>query len=143
MLWQSLACSRLNARCFFEVIHRYRFSGKFYNYLFTIAVNTCHNYATKKKLKEQPYEEYFPPSEQDILYGNELIEKERNKTIQEALDSLNSCQREAVILKYYHSFKVKEIAEITGVSVPTAQSRIHQGLKKLRKVLERKEFWDD
>ncbi|OJG92602.1 hypothetical protein RV15_GL003027 [Enterococcus silesiacus] len=125
-----------------ENIHRYRFSGKFYNYLFTIAVNTCHNYTTKKKFDEQQYEDYLLPSDNKLSVGNELIDKERNKMIQEALDLLNPLQREAVILKYYHSFKVKEIAEITGVSVPTAQSRIHQGLKKLRKVLERKEFWD-
>lgn len=49
-------------------------------------------------------------------------------------------QREAIILKYYHDFKVKDIAKTTGVSVPTAQSRIQQGLKKLSKLLDRKEF---
>ena len=39
-----------------------------------------------------------------------------------------------------YDFKVKDIAKTTRVSVPTAQSRIQQGLKKLSKLLDRKEF---
>ena len=33
-------------------INTFRYSGKFYNYLFTIAVNTCNNYCTKKSLNQ-------------------------------------------------------------------------------------------
>ena len=38
------------------------------------------------------------------------------------------------------SFGVYKNFTATGVSVPTAQSRIQQGLKKLSKLLDRKEF---
>ena len=69
-----------------------------------------------------------------------IIENENSIIIQRALDTLPDMQREAIILKYYHDFKVKDIAKTTGVSVPTAQSRIQQGLKKLSKLLDRKEF---
>lgn len=69
-----------------------------------------------------------------------IIENENSIIIQKALDIPPDMQREAIILKYYHDFKVKDIAKTTGVSVPTAQSRIQQGLKKLSKLLDRKEF---
>lgn len=35
-----------------ENIYHYRYSGKLYNYLFTIAVNTCHNYYKKKQIDQ-------------------------------------------------------------------------------------------
>ncbi len=38
---------------------------------------------------------------------------------------------------------MKEIARITGVGVPTAQSRISQGLKKMSRLLSREEFTDE
>lgn len=69
-----------------------------------------------------------------------MLHDEEKMLVKKALDSLPDVQREAVILKYYHNLKVKDIAIITGVGVSTAQSRIYQGLKKLEKVLEREDF---
>ncbi|MHC5228802.1 RNA polymerase sigma factor [Enterococcus sp. LJL99] len=126
-----------------ENIHKYKFTGKFYNYLFTIAVNTCRNYFTKKSLDECPFEDYNRPLETKTTSETTLLLKEEDSLIQNALNQLNENQREAIILKFYYDFKVKEIAKITDVRVPTAQSRINQGLKKLEKVLDRKEFEDD
>ena len=69
-----------------------------------------------------------------------LVVNEENKVIQHALNQLSNSQREAIILRYYHDLKVKDIAKITGVGVPTAQSRIHQGLVKLSKFLDKEAF---
>ena len=53
---------------------------------------------------------------------------------------MNAPQREAVILRFYHDKKVREIAAITGVGLPTAKSRLKQGLDKLRRSLEQEEW---
>ncbi len=37
--------------------------------------------------------------------------------------------------------KVKEVAMVTGTSVATAQSRIQQGLDKLKRLLKREDFY--
>lgn len=125
-----------------ESIDKYRFTGKFYNYLFTIAVNTCHNHFNKKRFDEKPFDEYIPPVETNDLTTAKIVAQEEADLIQQALNLLNDTQRDAIILKYFYKLKVKEIAKITNVSVPTAQSRINQGLKKLEKSLDRKEFED-
>ena len=65
------------------------------------------------------------------------------KVIQHALNQLSNPQREAIILRYYHDLKVKDIAKITGVGVPTAQSRTHQGLVGLSKFLDKEAFTYD
>ena len=122
-----------------ENISRYRFTGKFYNYLYTIAVNTCNNCFKKKHITQiELTDSLVSDSENSLL--NEVLHDEEKMLVKKALDSLPDVQREAVILKYYHNLKVKDIAIITGVGVSTAQSRIYQGLKKLEKVLEREDF---
>ena len=75
-------------------------------------------------------------------FSEVYFEKINQGLIQDALNQLSSSQKEAIILKFYHGFKVKEIAKVTNTSVPTAQSRINQGMKKLEKKLDRKDFKD-
>ena len=65
-----------------------------------------------------------------------ILRRERILTVAEAVSRLPDYQKEAVILRFYHDRKLREIAAITGVSLPTAKSRLRQGLARLRKYLE-------
>lgn len=125
-----------------ENIENYKFRGKFFNYLFTIAVNVCNNDSTKKRLIQIRF------NEKEIKFNSEptltsIITQENKNKIQIALNKLPAIQREALILKYYHDLKVKSIAKVTGTGISTSQSRINQGLKKLRNLLDREEFMDE
>lgn len=124
-----------------ESLPRYRFIGKFQNYLYTMAVNTCNNYLKKRHIEQIELIDNFT-TDLDTSLIDEILHDERKETVQKALDLLPEIQREVVILRYYHDLKVKDIATITGVGVSTVQSRIYQGLRKLEKVLEREEFYD-
>lgn len=124
-----------------ESLPRYRFIGKFQNYLYTMAVNTCNNYLKKRHIEQIELTDNFT-TDLDTSLIDEILHDERKETVQKALDLLPEIQREVVILRYYHDLKVKDIATITGVGVSTVQSRIYQGLRKLEKVLEREEFYD-
>lgn len=124
-----------------ESLPRYRFIGKFRNYLYTMAVNTCNNYLKKRHIEQIELTDNFT-TDSDTSLIDEILHDERKETVQKALDLLPEIQREVVILRYYHDLKVKDIATITGVGVSTVQSRIYQGLRKLEKVLEREEFYD-
>lgn len=125
-----------------ENLDNYKFSGKFFNYLFTITVNVCNNHYNKKKLTQYELDEEVLNVGYELIVSN-IITKENKNQIQLALNALPAIQREALILKYYHDFKVKTIAKITKTSVPTSQSRIYQGLKKLKELLDREEFKND
>lgn len=118
-----------------ENIEKYKFNGKFFNYLFTITVNVCNNYYNKKKFTQSELDEKVLNFGSETTITN-LITQEIINQIQLVLNTLPDIQREALILKYYHDLKVKDIAKITGTSIPTSQSRIHQGLKKLSKLLK-------
>ena len=95
-------------------INTFRYSGKFYNYLFTIAVNTCNNYCTKKSLNQTELNDSVFSTDVEKSMIDNIIENENSIIIQKALDTLPDMQREAIILKYYHDFKVKDIAKTTG-----------------------------
>jgi RNA polymerase sigma-70 factor, ECF subfamily len=79
------------------------------------------------------------------LTGTDLFEvasdregkaRETADAVAAALSRLGSEQREVVELKIYGGLTFREIAEITGVALPTAASRYQAALKRLREWLE-------
>ncbi|MCD5000865.1 RNA polymerase sigma factor [Enterococcus saccharolyticus] len=123
-------------------IDSYRFTGKFFNYLFTIAVNTCNDFSQKKKLDEVALENIEQIATNSFDTEKWLVE-ELQDTIQFALNQLSQQQREAILLKFYYGMKVKEIAAITDTSIPTTQSRINQGLTKMKRLLNKEDIYFD
>ena len=122
-----------------EHIQQYRLTGKFINFLLTIAVNTCNNHFKKKSPDIVDMDTLFAvPSNLNI--SEEVLRQEDAKIIQQAIDRLPDMQKEVVILRFYHDRKLKEIAAITGVSLPTAKSRLKQGLDKLKRYLDKEDF---
>ena len=113
-----------------EHIQSVRLHGKFQNYLLTIAVNTCNNYFKKSK----PI--YIDVEEIDIIDDadgphEKAVQSEMKDEIRQAISSLPDYQKDVIVLRFYHDLKIREIAQITGASIPTVKSRLQQGLKKL------------
>lgn len=132
-----------------RAIYQYRFTGKFSNFLFTIAVNTCNDFFRRQRtspaaagcsgdtdvaLQNSPSRDGAP--------AETLLLQEAYALLYRRLSAIPDVQREAILLHYYHGFKAREIAEITGVPIATAKSRIQQGMTKLR-ALYRKEVDED
>ena len=128
------AAADLTQEAFLKVvatIYKYRLTGKFSNFVFTIAVNLCNDYWRKHEPAVDIDLAVLPSTAQQPLDG--IIQDEENQRLRERLEALPDMQKEALILYYYHGMKAKDIAEITGVPLATAKSRIKQGLDKLRK----------
>jgi len=123
----------------FQKIQYYSNEGKFKSWLFTIAVNHCKDYwgSVDYKQTSQQFElpEGFESKQKSVPYIFER--KEQREQLIVAMNTLPEFQKEALILKYYHHMKIKEIAEVTGTSIPTVKSRLKQGLAKLAKLLKR------
>ena len=122
-------------------IHSYSKKGKFCSWLFSIAVNHCRDY-----WRSVDYRETSKNTElsNDIEHQQKSVpyifeRKETREEIKSALSSLPEFQKEALILKYFHDMKIKEIAIVTNTSVPTVKSRLQQGLGKLAKFFKRGE----
>lgn len=120
-------------------ISRYDYNrGLFKPWILKIASNHCKDYFRTSTYKHQS--EISNIDEIDIKSDENIIDilehKEDRRIVKSAVDSLPTLQREAIILKYYHNFKIKEISSITGDAENTIKSRLFSGIKNLKNILE-------
>lgn len=113
-------------------------AGNFKNWIFKIAVNTVKDY-----FKGSSYRNYRDMAEIDenrMGEGENVVEllshmSQRNQ-IKKALIELPGYQRDAIILKFYHDMKIKDIAVVMDTNESTVKSRLKQGIDKLKKMLK-------
>lgn len=102
-------------------VHR----GRFRAYLYKIAANVCIDYSRKKTMEQLP---------DDLQeYDSHLEQIESDSNFKWLLRGLPAEQREVVLLRFAQELKIREIAEVIGVSMRTVQSRLRSALKRLEK----------
>ncbi len=104
-------------------VHR----GKFKAYIYTIAANVCVDFSRKKVMERLP--EDLPE------YGNRFEQVEAREDLESMLRHLSGEQQEAVLLRFAHGLKIREIAAVAGVPMRTVQSRLRSALKRIEKEL--------
>lgn len=61
------------------------------------------------------------------------VESEVNSSdINYAVDNLEEDLKSIIVLKYFHGYKISEVAEILDISISTVKNRMHKALKQLR-----------
>ncbi|HEY4553648.1 MAG TPA: RNA polymerase sigma factor [Bacillaceae bacterium] len=119
----------------------YQERGSFKSWLYTLAVNHCHDQFRSKAFQASKMTEEL--GENRVSQGDSIpyiFEKnEKRKEVMGAILSLPSYQSDAIILKYYHDMKIREIAEIMDTNESTVKSRLRQGMEKLKAILQRSE----
>ena len=116
---------------------RYEISAKFTTYLYQLAHNHFIDYYRKtrtdvlqKKDQDEDVEQF---TENGQKQADEQLEMQRQtETLSELVDSLPDEQREVFMLKEEAGLTVAEIAEVTGVNLEAAKSRLRYAVKKLR-----------
>jgi len=131
----------------FKAADRYRVSAKFSTWLFTIARNLCLNEIRRRSRhpaesldkpitegEDQPQRQiedtkgFSPPTE--------VLHRELEEKIQEALQALPEKQRTAITLCREQELSYDEIAEVLGCSVSATKSLIHRGRETLKQRLK-------
>lgn len=115
-------------------ISRYSPTGKFSNYLLTIAVNVCNDDYRRKNTDGILLDDTAAAADDP---EKKVLKNDSEAAVRRALAALPDEQRSTVILRYWHDLKLREIAKITGVSTATAKSRLRLGMAKLKNSLEK------
>lgn len=89
----------------------------------------------ESKKKIIPIESEFLES---ISYDNEDVLM--SITLEQLMDILHEREKSVVILKCYHGYIFKEIAEMLELPLSTVKSHYYRSLEKLKKHAERTEF---
>lgn len=106
-------------------------AGKAQAWVFQIARNSINDYYRNRRLTESL----------DVIAGQEAAgsEENSNKDIAGCLPAmvgrLAAADREALVLTEYQGMTQKEMAEMLGLSLSGAKSRVQRAKRKLRKLL--------
>lgn len=111
----------------FKNISSYKGKKKFKAYLYTIANHLCIDESRKAQACSLEDDETL------LNECDEILRVEDRAEISCLLNVLSSEQRETVILRFGEQLSFEEIAKIMGCNMRTAQSRVRNALKAMRK----------
>ncbi len=125
---------------------RYKPSARFSTWLFTIARNLCLNEIRRRSRHPADSLEETHPSGEDVpsrqyedksatLPPQNLLQRELESKIEEALAQLPENQRSAILLCRQDELSYEEIAKVLGCSLSATKSLIHRGRETLKEKL--------
>ncbi|WP_064200294.1 RNA polymerase sigma factor [Brevibacillus brevis] len=106
----------------------------FRNWLYRIITFRALNLVRKQKPVVE-YEEMIPEEATTPL--DNVIQREEQRQIWQAIRSMKAEHRAVIILYYYEGFSVSEIAKITGSFEGTVKSRMHKARKLIAQQLDK------
>lgn len=119
-----------------EARRRYRSTGRFSGWLFSIARNLCID-RLRAGEREQVAIERTGQSKESPWYpepakatASALVQ--RNELVTVALTSLPVAQREVLLLSKYHGFSYREIAAMVSSTEAAVKQQVYRALKSLR-----------
>lgn len=121
----------------------------FRSWLYQIATRTAWEYTRKRKreilddeVESKAEKQIFTDGETDSPVSRQrgpleqIIHREENQVLWQAVEQLEEKQRTTVILYYYNEFSTGEIARIMGTFEGTVKSRLFTARKNLKKQLQ-------
>ena len=109
--------------------------GSFENWLFRVASNIFHDYLRDKQRRKKLFERRKRQLESESTEPKQS-EADAIDRLQIQLGKLDADTRELIILRFYSQLRFREIAEMRSEPIGTTLSKLHRGLKKLRRLME-------
>jgi len=127
-----------------ERIASYNPELKFDGWLFALAHNLAVDYL--RRYRPESLDEPLPSgdSRAEVIAGSarsaleQLLERERAGGLAEAVAELPFAFREVLTLRFEEEMQLEEIAQVLALPLGTVKTRLHRGLKHLRRTLETK-----
>jgi RNA polymerase sigma-70 factor (ECF subfamily) len=121
----------------YQHIHRYDSKRPFGTWLLSIAAHYCIDRLRRRKFSMTSIDQDedqggfelpdidSPNPESEAIYG------EQRRQMQRLLKRLDSIDRAAIVMRYWHDFSEVEIAESLNLTVSAVKSRLHRARKAL------------
>jgi RNA polymerase sigma-70 factor (ECF subfamily) len=143
MLGTSDAAEDASQETFFKAyknLHRYDMKRSFPTWLLSIAAHYCIDQLRRRKytafsMDDEEHAEL--PDIEAINPEKEAVRRQGNDQIYILLDKLDSTDRAAVILRYWHDCSEVEISEALSLTVPAVKSRLHRARRSLASLWEK------
>lgn len=118
----------------FKAIDTFNGSASFKTWLFTIIRNTSFDYFRKNSRRSELDQDFLRGEKSSKTASQELRLRQKGdeKAAEYLLGKLSAREREILELTVYQGLKVKEAAEIMGVSLGSASSYLKRAKKNLK-----------
>ncbi len=121
----------------YKSLNALRDDAKLSTWLFGIAKNVARE-SLRSRLREDHRVEIdddrvIEVSDEKLPPDRELLDKELNSVIQQALGALDEDKRTVFTLKVFQQRSYEEIAEITGFSIPKLKTDLHRARAEMRR----------
>jgi RNA polymerase sigma-70 factor (ECF subfamily) len=123
----------------FRAAATYKPEARFSTWLFTIVRNVCSNYRTR----EGKFDHQMDPDSPALLVlhvqespEEELVKKERQQKVQDAIESLPDTLRLPLILHQFNQMQYEQIAEVLEISLSAVKVRIYRARQALLEILK-------
>ena len=122
----------------YQHLHRYDIKRPFATWLLSIAAHYCIDRLRKRKLPvfsvDEDEETTFQiPDAQALHPEGEAVRGEQRKQVHLLVQTLDTTDRAAIVMRYWYEFSEKEIAEALNLTVSAVKSRLHRARKQLGK----------
>ena len=131
----------------YALLHIHHFDAhrsQFTTWLYRITVSRSRDLLRKRRVPNLPFSHWIRDWQSPIDFrpGPEqrAENKEYQKSLWKALQTLSPALREAIVLRHWGGHTFQEIAEITNCPLKTAQSRVRLAYQKLADILEEVDF---
>lgn len=114
----------------YQKLSTFKENSNINTWITSIAINTCKSLMRKKSYKSTV------SLNEAIGVASDIIGKEVELSVSEAVKSLPADLRIVAILKYYRELKTKEIAKILNIPVTTANYRLLKTKELLKEKLK-------
>jgi RNA polymerase sigma-70 factor (ECF subfamily) len=113
--------------------HRLRDTEKFDAWFGRILVNACRD--ALRRRSHRRHDDLAGGAEPPAPHDAHRQVDERD-ALERAFSRLSPDHRIAVVLRFYRDLPVEDVARLVGSPIGTVRSRLHYGLKQLRRALE-------
>ena len=130
----------------FRSLPRFQLRSQFSTWLFRITTNVCLSHRTKRKRHihtslDQDSEDEHGGNLADSISDRSATDERVEKTdtalhVARAIETLSPKQKMVFTMKYYDEYKIREIAEMTGLNEGTIKRYLFSATRKVRQSLK-------
>ena len=130
----------------FRSLPRFQLRSQFSTWLFRITTNVCLSHRTKRKRHihsslDQDSEDEHGGNLADSISDSSATDDRVEKTdtalhVARAVETLSPKQKIVFTMKYYDEYKIREIAEMTGLNEGTVKRYLFAATRKVRHALK-------
>ena len=110
-------------------------NGSFNSWLFKIASNVFHDYLRARQRQKKALDAKRSIEETKVS-SDSGSNNDISDDLQRQLGKLDADTRQLIMLRFYSQASFKELAAMRAESIGTTLSKVHRGLKKLKKLME-------